>query len=115
MCETCEELACRPVILNSMLVVCGPAVSVMVPFDVTVESAGFSLKVKTLSGVGEWLGEGSVEREGEASPVPIPTAPHPVAATRSTATAYLHSALGIPQQVTGAGREFSSGPLAIFV
>src|SRR5512132_659917 len=55
MCETCDELAWRPVIFSSSVVVFGPAVRVIVPFDVTVASAGFSLKVKTFPGVGELL------------------------------------------------------------
>jgi hypothetical protein len=112
MCEMWFELACRPVIFNSMLVDFGLAISVIVPFDLTEESAGFSLKVKTLPGVGEvlpeaeGLGVGKIAEPGEA----------PQAATHSTieARASQHRVLGIPQQVTGAGRELSlPGPLRV--
>src|SRR6266480_658460 len=106
MCEMWDELACRPVILNSMLVDFGPAISVIVPLDVTEESAGFSLKLKTFPGVGELLAEAEgLGGVGEAVDACSP--PH--AATQSTieASTNQHGVLGIPQQVTGAGREFS--------
>src|SRR5436853_369130 len=109
----CEELACRPVILSSTLVVFGPATTVMVPFEVTEESAAFSLKVKTLPGVGDvpaaadGLGVVNAAEPGEA--------PQAETHSRIEARASQHRVLGIPQQVTGAGREFSSGPLPIFI
>ena len=112
MWDTWEELACRPVILSSTLVVFGPAMTVMVPFEVTEESAGLSLKLKTLPGVGDLpagskgLGVGKAADPGEA--------PQAAAHSKIEARASQHRVLGIPQQVTGAGREFSSGPLAIF-
>src|SRR5437870_5006242 len=57
MWETWDELACRPLFVSSMLGVYGPAVSVIVPLEVTDESAGFSLKAKTLTGAAELLAE----------------------------------------------------------
>jgi len=104
MWETWDELACRPLILSSMLVVFGPAVSVIVPLEVTDESAGFSLKAKTLTGAAELLAEG-LAGVGEAVDACSP--PHAATQSRIEASANQHGVLGIPQQVTGAGREFS--------
>ena len=94
MCETCEELACKPVILSSMLVVFGPAVSVIVPFEVTEASAGLRLKVKSLPGAGDLDGEADgLGGVGEAVEACSP----PQAATQSRieASASQHRVLGI--------------------
>src|SRR5437762_4727225 len=101
-----DELACRPVILSSMLVVFGPAVTVIVPLDVTEESAGFSLKLNTFPGIGDLLAEAEgLGGVGEAVAAWSP--PHAATQSRIEASANQHRVLGIPQQVTGAGREFS--------
>jgi len=89
-----------------MLVVFGPAVTVIVPFEVTDESAGFSLKVKILAGAGDLVGEVDGDRAADAA-VPIGEAPHAATQSKITGSASQHRVLGIPQQVTGAGREFS--------
>src|SRR6266536_1642785 len=112
-CETWDELAWRPVILSSRLVVFGPAVNVIVPFEVTDASAGFSLKVKAFPGAAEVLGEADgLGGVGEAVEACSP--PHAATQSRIVASASQHRVLGIPQQVTGAGREFDlSGPLRV--
>ena len=113
----CDELAASPVIFNSIVVVFGPAVTVIVPFAVTVESAGFSLNVKTLAvpdgeplGELDWLAEGS----GDGCSA-VPTAPHAAVTHRISAKAMVHGDLGIPLQVTGAGRGFPPARIANFL
>src|SRR4051794_18105130 len=113
MWEMWDELACKPVILNSMLVVLRPAVTVIVPLEVTEESAGFSLKLKIFPGAGDLLAEADGDRAADAA-VPIGEAPHAATQSKINGSASQHRVLGKPQQVTGAGREFSPGPLAIF-
>ena len=59
MCDICDELAGRPVILSSTVIDRWPADSVMLPvaFDV---STGLSLNEKVFGlGEAEWLGEAS--------------------------------------------------------
>ena len=89
-----------------MLVVFGPAVSVIVPLEVTDESAGFSLKAKTLTGAAELLAEAE-GLGGVGQAVDACSPPHAATQSRIEASANQHGVLGIPQQVTGAGREFS--------
>src|SRR5215510_4826342 len=90
-----------------MVTVFWPAVTVIVPFEVTVASAGLSVKVKTFAlGEGGWLGEACADSEGDGDGLAAPSSPHAAAATATRATRNPHSALGIPVQVTGAGREF---------
>src|SRR5260370_10835095 len=60
MCETCDEFACRPVILSSTVTVFGAAITVIVPLAVTPGS-GLSLKRRP---VGLGLGEGFGEEAG---------------------------------------------------
>src|SRR2546425_13025939 len=110
MWETWDELPWRPVILSSIVVVFWPAVNVMVPFAVMPAPAGFSVKWKTFGlGDAELLAEGCAEADGEAVAAWSP--PQAVAPRRIRPTAILHSALGIPVQVTGAGRGFIPGPV----
>src|SRR5437899_4042419 len=72
--------------------------------------AGFSVKLKTFGlGGAELLAEGCAEADGEAVAAWSP--PQAVAPKRIRPTAIPHSALGIPVQVTGAGRGFIPGPV----
>src|SRR5437868_4820020 len=81
MCETCDEMACRPWIFSSMMVVLAEAVSSIVPPAVTPGS-GASRKVIGVP-EGAALGEACTTGVGEGEPAALP--PHAAAKTTITA------------------------------
>src|SRR5437588_1170844 len=81
MCETWDEMACRPWIFSSIVVVLAVAVSSIVPAAVTPGS-GVSRNVIGVA-AGAALGEACTSCVGEGEPVALP--PHAAAKTAITA------------------------------
>src|SRR5437867_9219789 len=96
MCDTCRDVACRPVILTSIVVPVAPAVTRIVPAAVTPGS-GFSLNDTPAGGLGELAGAAVSPPQA----APASTIASVATQARADVTAARHRVPALPQQVTG--------------
>src|SRR5881397_1208225 len=103
MCDTCRDVACRPVISTSIVVPVALAVTTIVPVAVTPGS-GFSLNGIPAGGLGDCAGLGAGDDVAAVSlpqAAPARTIASVATQARADVTAARHRVPALPQQVTG--------------